>query len=301
MKGAVVFHGEIGVGRLRADPVFQRATVEEPRIDPIEVCGECVDGEKLASIQPFVRVRMIGKEAMRPGKQVTVPCIFLLFCVVPAAIRGIDPEESVRFKCEHAMHGFEYVRLQFVRNVVGCHCDVRDPKGRFPVVAPLAIPFERFRFSRPTQVVCADPAEAPVQPVEQDGFFDSGDCRIEERALIEGRVPAKFIAQRSDDHFVDRSARGLKFVHIEGSEVAVFFILIDPVLLDVGNVPTHQVNEVGFRRKSWRVRVAWGVVAHTDAPGSTVSCGSSLRKTTSLPLSMRFFTSRTNSRARLVS
>ena len=45
VEGAMVLHGEVGVGRLRADPVFQRATVEEPRIDPIEVCGEGVDGE----------------------------------------------------------------------------------------------------------------------------------------------------------------------------------------------------------------------------------------------------------------
>ena len=148
------------------------------------------------------------------------------------------------------MDGFEYVRLQFVRNVVGRHCDVRDPEGRFPVVAPLTVPFERLRPSRPAQMMRADPAEAPVQPVEQDGLFDSGDRRIEERALMECRVAAKFIAQGSDDHFVDRSARGLKLVHIEGSEVAVFLILIDPVLLNVGHMPTHQMNEVGLGRKS---------------------------------------------------
>ena len=141
-------------------------------------------------------------------------------------------------------------------------------------------------------MVRTDPSEAPVQPVDQDGFFDSGDRRIEERALIEGRVASKFIAQGSDDHFVDRSARGLKLVHIEGSEVAVRVIIIDPVLLNVGNVPAHQVNEVGLGWKSRRARIEWGVVDHADAPGSTVSCGSSQRKTTSLPPSMRFFTSR---------
>ena len=72
---------------------------------------------------------MVGKEAMRPGKKIAVPRIFLLLCVVPAAVRGIDTEESVRFEGEYAMHGFEYVRLQFVRNVVGRHRDVRDPEG----------------------------------------------------------------------------------------------------------------------------------------------------------------------------
>ena len=162
MEGTVILHGEVGVGRLCADPVFQRATVEESRIDPIEVRGEGVDGEQLASIQPFVRVGMVGQEAMRPGKQITVPRIFLLLRVVPAAVRGIDTEKSVRFKGEYAMEGFAHVRLQFVRNVVGCHCDVRDPEGRFPVVTPLTIPFERLRPSRSAQMVRADPAETPV-------------------------------------------------------------------------------------------------------------------------------------------
>ena len=134
---------------------------------------------------------------------------------MPASVRGIDPEKSICFKGEYALEGFVHVRLQFVRNVVGRHCDVRDPEGRFPVVAPLAIPFERLRSSRSAQMVRTDPAEASVQPVEQDGFLDSGDRRIEERALMEGRVASKFIAQGSDDHFVDRPARGLKFVHIE--------------------------------------------------------------------------------------
>ena len=45
MEGAVVLYGEVGVGCLRADPVFQRPTVEESRIDPIEVGGKCVDGK----------------------------------------------------------------------------------------------------------------------------------------------------------------------------------------------------------------------------------------------------------------